>query len=120
MNNSDKLKEVLIDVLEKMDISDEERDQMIEMTFRLGIGAAILYTNYSQDFKVLAKKLFEIKQGTISEEKFEEVIIREYPGMMATGLILADGTLSMEWELIVKDHEKNLKEGNASDVKERN
>ena len=93
------------------EIGDEARDQILLMTYRLGIGAAILFTNYSQDFDVLAKKLFEIKQGAVTEKEFKIIVKREYPGMMAEGLVLPDGTLSDEWEFIVKDHEKNLDEG---------
>lgn len=76
------------------EIAPEIQNDLIEYVSVMNISLAIIATNGSRNVKALAKALYDMKGFPIKESIAN--INRMYPRMVEQGLILHNGTLTME------------------------
>ena len=87
--------------------SPEELKYTAELVHQLGVLTAIKNLDGVTDFDLIAKELYRIK-GILSLEEMKEIVEKQYPKLVAQGLLEEDGSLSLIAEGVVEDYERRL------------
>lgn len=88
--------------------SQEDIIHMQTTAYKLGVLTAVRNTNGSKDFVVLAKELYNAKDGIVPESEMLEIVTRFYPKLIEEKMIEPSGKLTPEAIVVVLQYDALL------------